>query len=180
MEETYYTYAGFWKRFFAYVIDSIILNIIMGVLLIPVFLIYGTAFVQELDQSNYNYNYNSISYMQPQTVEEEVLLLSAFLIFFVIGVIGSIIISWLYFALMESSNKKATLGKMVLNLIVTDENGVKLTFGRASGRYFGKILSGLILNIGFIMAAFTEKKQALHDILAGTLVLEPRNKGYYQ
>ena len=80
---------------------------------------------------------------------------------------------------MEASSKKATLGKMALGLIVTDVNGVRLSFGRASGRYFGKILSGLILNIGFIMAAFTEKKQALHDILAGTLVLEVKSKSYY-
>lgn len=81
------------------------------------------------------------------------------------------IAQWLYFALMESSSKQATLGKMALGIRVTDLNGARIGFGRATGRYFAKILSGLILGIGFLMAAFTEKKQALHDILAGTLVV---------
>ena len=78
---------------------------------------------------------------------------------------------WLYFALMESSSKQATLGKMALGIIVTDLNGNRLSFGRATGRYFGKIISGAILMIGYIMAGFTEKKQALHDIIAGCLVV---------
>jgi uncharacterized RDD family membrane protein YckC len=78
---------------------------------------------------------------------------------------------WLYFALMESSSKQGTLGKMALSIVVTDVNGNRITFGRATGRYFGKILSGLILYIGYIMVAFTEKKQGLHDMIAGTLVV---------
>lgn len=177
MEEIYYTYAGFWKRFFAYFIDSIILNLVIGIISIPIFVIFGAAFIQELEQNNYNLN--TVSYMQPETVEEQIVLLSAFIVIFLIITVVSLIISWLYFALMESSSKKATLGKLALNLIVTDINGARLTFGRATGRFFGKILSSLILNIGFIMAAFTEKKQALHDILANTLVLEKKNSGYY-
>lgn len=83
----------------------------------------------------------------------------------------SIIGTWLYEALMVSSNNQATLGKMALGIKVTDLNGEKLSFIRATGRHFAKILSYLILMIGFIMAAFTEKKQALHDILAGALVV---------
>ena len=79
---------------------------------------------------------------------------------------------WLYFALMESSSKQATLGKMALGIRVTDVNGNRIGFGRATGRHFAKILSGLILGIGFLMAAFTEKKQALHDMIAGTLVVK--------
>jgi uncharacterized RDD family membrane protein YckC len=78
---------------------------------------------------------------------------------------------WLYFALMESSSKQGTLGKMALSIMVTDVNGNRITFGRATGRYFGKFLSGLILYIGYIMVAFTEKKQGLHDMIAGTLVV---------
>jgi uncharacterized RDD family membrane protein YckC len=81
------------------------------------------------------------------------------------------ILHWLYFALMESSTWQATLGKKALGLEVTDLEGKRIGFGRASGRFFGKILSVLILWIGFIMAGFTEKKQALHDMLAGTLVI---------
>jgi uncharacterized RDD family membrane protein YckC len=84
----------------------------------------------------------------------------------------STVISWLYYALMESSAKQATLGKMAIGIVVTDLDGHRISFGRATGRYFGKILSGLILGIGFLMAAFTEKKQALHDILASTLVVK--------
>jgi uncharacterized RDD family membrane protein YckC len=78
---------------------------------------------------------------------------------------------WLYYALMESSSKQATVGKMALGIRVTDLDGRRIGFGRATGRYFAKILSALILGIGFLMAAFTEKKQALHDMIAGTLVV---------
>lgn len=84
----------------------------------------------------------------------------------------STLINWLYFALMESSGRQATLGKMALGIVVTDLNGDKIGFGRATGRYFAKILSGLILFIGFIMVAFTQKKQGLHDMIAGTLVVK--------
>lgn len=80
-------------------------------------------------------------------------------------------IKWLYYALMESSSKQATIGKLALGLRVTDLNLHPIDFGRATGRYFGKIISGLLLLIGYIMAGITERKQALHDILAGTLVI---------
>jgi uncharacterized RDD family membrane protein YckC len=78
---------------------------------------------------------------------------------------------WIYEALMLSSAKQATLGKMALGLVVTDIEGRKLSFGRATGRHFAKYISAFILGIGFIMAAFTEKKQALHDMIAQTLVV---------
>lgn len=84
----------------------------------------------------------------------------------------SLVAGWLYYAIMESSAHQATLGKKILGLRVTDLDGRRIGFGRATGRYFGKIISAIILLIGYIMAAFTEKKQALHDILAGTLVLK--------
>jgi uncharacterized RDD family membrane protein YckC len=87
------------------------------------------------------------------------------------GNVLSSAIGWLYFALMESSSRQATLGKMALGIRVTDLEGERIGFGRATGRYFAKILSALILGIGFLMAAFTEKKQGLHDILAQTLVV---------
>jgi uncharacterized RDD family membrane protein YckC len=83
----------------------------------------------------------------------------------------STVVQWLYYTLLESSSKQATVGKMALGIRVTDLDGGRISFGRATGRYFGKILSGLILGIGFLMAAFTERKQALHDLLAGTLVV---------
>lgn len=81
---------------------------------------------------------------------------------------------WLYFSLMESSSKQATLGKIVCDLRVTDLNGQRISFGRATGRYFAKCLSWLILCIGFLMIAFTERNQGLHDMLAGTLVMKGR------
>jgi uncharacterized RDD family membrane protein YckC len=79
--------------------------------------------------------------------------------------------SWIYYALLESSVWQATIGKKLLGLRVTDLAGNRISFARASGRFFGKILSGMILGIGFLMAGFTQRKQALHDILAGCLVL---------
>jgi uncharacterized RDD family membrane protein YckC len=77
---------------------------------------------------------------------------------------------WLYFALMESM-KGATLGKMALGIIVTDLQGNRISFGRATGRYFAKIISSLTILVGYIMAGFTQRKQALHDIIAGCLVI---------
>jgi uncharacterized RDD family membrane protein YckC len=79
---------------------------------------------------------------------------------------------WLYYALMESSKNQATVGKLALGLKVTDEKGKRISFGRASGRFFAKILSSIILGIGFLMIAFTEKKQGLHDEIAGCLVVK--------
>ncbi len=87
------------------------------------------------------------------------------------NVIG-VFFSWIYYASMESSTKQATLGKMALGIKVTDLNQKRISFGRASGRFFSKILSGLILGIGFIMIAFTEKKQGLHDSISGCLVVK--------
>lgn len=83
----------------------------------------------------------------------------------------SILTSWVYYAVCESSSAQATIGKMVLGIKVTDLDGNRISFGRATGRYFGKMISALILMIGFIMAGFTERKQALHDMIASTLVV---------
>jgi len=88
-----------------------------------------------------------------------------------LGSMAGLVAGWLYFAIMESSDHQATLGKMALGLVVTDLQGRQITFGRATGRYFGKILSAFIFCIGFMMAGFTERKQALHDMLAGALVV---------
>ena len=81
------------------------------------------------------------------------------------------LVPWLYFASLESSSRQATLGKAALGIRVTDLKGERVSFGRATGRYFGKIPSGLILSIGFAMAGFTERRQALHDKIADTLVV---------
>lgn len=131
-------YAGFWKRFAALLLDSVILAVAGGV----------TGFIFGLIVS------------KPSASAEALL-----------NVI-SIVLGWLYFSLMESSSNQATVGKMALGIKVTDIDGNRISFARATGRYFAKIISGLILLIGYIMAAFTEKKQALHDMIAGTLVVK--------
>jgi len=82
--------------------------------------------------------------------------------------------TWLYFSLLTSSEWQATVGKRVCDLRVTDLEARRLSFGRATLRYFSKILSGLILGIGYLMVAFTERKQGLHDLIAGTLVMKGR------
>ncbi len=89
----------------------------------------------------------------------------------------NLILSWLYYSLMESSKTQATLGKMVMDLKVTDMDGDRISLKRATIRYFSKILSAIILMIGFIMAAFNPKKQALHDKIAKTYVVK---KDYYE
>lgn len=139
-------YAGFWRRFAAYLIDSIILSIggfiIGGIFGIMLWFSLGDM---ETDISTaITEGFSSIL---------------------------GIVINWLYFTLLESSHKQATLGKMAVGIIVTDLDGNRISFGRANGRYWGKIISSITLLIGFIMAGFTEKKQALHDIIAGTLVI---------
>jgi uncharacterized RDD family membrane protein YckC len=83
----------------------------------------------------------------------------------------SLVIQWLYYTLMEASSNQATLGKMALGIVVTDLEGRRISWGRANARYWSKIISAVIFMIGFIMAGFTEKKQALHDMIAGTLVV---------
>ena len=79
--------------------------------------------------------------------------------------------SWLCFTFMESSSNQATVGKLALGIVVTDLEGRRISWGRANGRYWSKFISALIFLIGYIMAGFTAKKQALHDMIAGTLVV---------
>lgn len=80
-------------------------------------------------------------------------------------------VPWLYYALMESSSAQATLGKLVAAIKVTDEAGGRITFGRATGRYFAHILTGFTLGVGYAMVVFTRHRQALHDMIAGTFVV---------
>ena len=83
----------------------------------------------------------------------------------------TLVAAWLYYAFQESSAQQTTLGKRALGIIVSDTSGRRLSFGRATGRHFAKYLSVITLGIGFIMVAFTRRKQGLHDLLAETLVL---------
>lgn len=140
----YAGYAGFWLRFVAYIVDSIVC-FVAGLLIGAVIgAIFGA--------------------MGAMRSKEGALTLQ------VVAQLTGIAVVWLYYALQESSAAQATLGKRMLSLRVTDLNGNRISFGRATGRYFGKYISAIILCIGFMMAGFTERKQALHDQMAGTLV----------
>jgi len=80
--------------------------------------------------------------------------------------------TWIYFAKMESSSLQATLGKKAFGLKVTDIEGNRIGFWKASGRHWGKLISALLLLIGFLMIFFTQKKQGLHDLMSGCVVLD--------
>jgi len=130
------TFAGFWRRLLAYLIDGVLLFAVQGVLAAAVLLAApGDA--------------RAVANLTPV----------------------SVLISWAYFALLESSPTGATVGKIALNLYVTDAHGDPISFRRASARYWLKLFSSITLMIGWFMAAFTPQKQALHDVIAGTLVL---------
>ncbi len=91
--------------------------------------------------------------------------------FFQVGELFSIVVVWLYYAYFESSEWQATLGKKACNLKVVDYDGKRISFGRATGRYFAKFLSGLTFLIGYIMAGLTTRKQTLHDMIAEVFVI---------
>ena len=88
-----------------------------------------------------------------------------------VTIILQIIVQWLYYAIMESGEGQATLGKKALALKVTTTDGGRISFGQATGRYFGKIISTLILFIGYLMMIWDDKKQTLHDKMANTFVV---------
>ena len=150
-------YADFWLRVLAYLIDSALIGIGFVVILIP--LIFLTGLGSLLSQFHPDEDLNDAG------------------LFLIIGVIflaatASLVVTWLYHALMESSEWQATVGKKLLGLVVTDMAGQRVSFGRSTGRHFAKIITNMVpLLIGYLMAAFTQKKQALHDMIAGCLVL---------
>ncbi|HET9402462.1 MAG TPA: RDD family protein [Candidatus Acidoferrales bacterium] len=153
-------YAGFWLRFVAYVIDMLILIIPVWLVVVVVALAMGGfgALV-------------SLTQHQTDNPAEVFALLAPLLGMIFVVIIFVVCLQWLYFAYQESSEQQATIGKRVMSLKVTDKNGNRLSFGHASGRFFSKIVTNLVpLAIGWILAGFTEKKQALHDFIAGTLV----------
>jgi len=144
-------YAGFWRRVGAYLIDAIGLGIVTSILFSILGIESGLGAL------------SAISSGDPAAIEAAQGGSS-------LGNLINIVIGVAYFAGMESSSHQATFGKKLLGMVVTDLNGNRLSLGRAVGRYFAKIISAIILCIGFIMVAFTEKKQGLHDMIAGTLV----------
>jgi len=140
-------YGGFWIRFVAIVIDWLIVSVVVwpvaGIIAVGIGVAGGAVRMP------------GVGVHLVRGIVVETLFFCA---------------SWIYEAAMESSSKQATLGKMALGLKVTDEQGRRISFARATARYFSKIISSMILLIGYIMAGFTARKQALHDMIAGTLV----------
>lgn len=143
-------YAGFWLRFLAYLVDRIVLFFCY---LIFIFIWAGFEMVL-------------ITLGVDQPLREGIL--------GILGVPIYLIIPWLYYAILESSKIRGTVGKMALELEVVDENNNTISFWRATGRYFSKFISALVLLLGFVLAGFTEKKQALHDLIANTYVIKKR------
>src|SRR5437667_9928015 len=140
-------YGGFWMRFVAVLIDGILVGIVVW----PVSAMIALAI-----------GFSGGAVSMPT--------IGVHLVRGIVGLAFSACANWIYEAALESSSKQATVGKMALGLKVTDLEGRRISFARATGRHFAKIISGLILLIGYIMAGFTERKQALHDMIAGTLV----------
>jgi uncharacterized RDD family membrane protein YckC len=150
-------YAGFWVRFLAFLIDNAVMGMGFVLIMIPLFFLTGLG--------------GFIGAIHPnEDLNDAGIFMLIGLIFLAATV--SLVWTWLYHALMESSEWQATVGKRLLGLVVTDMAGQRVSFWRATGRHFAKIVTNMVpAFIGYIMAAFTEKKQALHDMLAGCLVL---------
>lgn len=161
-------YAGFWKRLAAYIIDYI-------VLIIPSRLI-GAAFGSATADAAFK-SAQEAAAGDPQLA---VAALETYLFAIWPALLLSTIFVWLYFAVLESSAWQATVGKLALGIRVTDLHGQRISLPRALGRYLAKFVSALILFIGFLMIAWTQRKQGLHDKLADTLVLNGRASQFQQ
>lgn len=138
-------YAGFWLRFVAALVDS--------VALFGPFVVVGFVVIVIIKLLSATKGY-----------DPAILILAVWPPVAVIG-------TWLYFSLLESSPWQATLGKKLMGIYVTDMAGNRLSPGRATGRTLAKYLSSLTAGIGYLLCGFTQKKQALHDLVAGCLVL---------
>ncbi|MEC0182954.1 RDD family protein [Paenibacillus peoriae] len=153
-------YAGFWKRFFAYLLDYVVVYV--GTMIIVVLTtLLGTL--------------TSLIPALGSTLYPSVYTFHVAQLFYGLGTISRLFvlfsIGWLYYAVMESSKFRGTVGKLALGIIVVDEHNEKITFGRASARYWSRIITFFTIFVGYIMAAFTAKKQALHDKIARTYVV---------
>lgn len=153
-------YAGFWLRFVAYVIDYIIIYVVQSFVFIPVLGLLGITFASNLEN------------MGDMSDAETMGMFATMMAFAGATALLTTIIAILYWSLMESSKYQATVGKLALGLKVTDMEGKNLDLTKSLIRNACKIISGMILFVGYIMAGFTEKKQGLHDMIAGTLVVK--------
>ena len=154
-------YAGLGRRFVAFIVDAI---------LIAIFGIIAVTFFNQANGIMYFY-YIVADHAPITSLTEAGTPISA--LGPIIAAIGLlfVVVPWLYYAGFESSRGQATPGKVLMHLEVTDLEGNRITFARATLRFFGKFLSTVIIFIGFLMIGFTKKRQGLHDTIAGCLVL---------
>jgi uncharacterized RDD family membrane protein YckC len=164
-EETPHTgdYAGLGRRFFAFVIDAILLAVLLSIAACFFGLVQGVKYFYYLTVQRAPIG----ALTEAGTTEAALTPVIASM-----GVLF-IVIPWLYFAGFECSRGQATPGKTLMRIIVADKDGNRVSFSRASLRFFGKFISTAIIFIGFIMIGFTKKRQGLHDKIAGCLVLLP-------
>lgn len=153
-------YAGFWLRLVALIIDGIIIGIIQAFVAIPILAAIGITAAGGMESLDMNDADNVIGLVGA--------IAAAAGLYWVIATT----VQLLYFSFMESSSLQGTVGKMALGIKVTDMQGGKLDLGKAFLRNLCKLISNVTMLIGYIMAGFTEKKQALHDMIAGTLVVK--------
>ena len=149
-------YGGFWIRLLAHLIDHIILGAVAAPLFFVTVLPSIIRVAQQADRD------------QEPSPEMIITIISSAFAYIALAFVGQ----WLYEALLTSSSWQGTIGKRVLRLKVVDEAGNRISFGRATGRFFAKILSSMFFCIGFIMIGFTDRKRGLHDMLANTLVMK--------
>ncbi|MGG4095012.1 RDD family protein [Paenibacillus lautus] len=148
-------YARFWKRAIAAILDLLVIASIHQVIVILLNNFIGYWLLSSI-----------IDY---ERLDDLVLLLT------IITNISLLIALWHYFAIMESSKFQATFGKLAMGLAVVDQEGKRIPFHRATTRFWSKSLSIITLLIGWIIAGFTKKRQALHDLIAGTCLIEEEN-----
>jgi uncharacterized RDD family membrane protein YckC len=153
-------YAGFLRRLSALLIDvPVIFAAGLGLVFLPMrSLVLGEAKRYASTDPTYLWK------VMPRADRVEVFMLWA---------VATIAVPWLYYALQESSNRQATLGKRSMGIQITDLDGNRISFGRASGRFFGVLIP--TLGVGYCLVLFTKRKQALHDVLAGCVVVRSRN-----
>ena len=154
-------YAGLGRRFFAFIVDMIL------VVLLGLVTVAGFGLFRGLQ----NLFFFAVQHVPADQLTTEGT--TGALAGSIIAAYGIllVIVPWLYFAGFESSRSQATPGKVLMSLVVTDMEGLRPTFARTSLRFFGKFVSTLIIFIGFLMIGFTQKRQGLHDKIAGCLVL---------
>lgn len=148
-------YAGFLIRFVAVFLDGILIAVVQWAITIPIYMAAGVPLFDLEQQQSADLAINA-KYLAVSGITS----------------ILSIVLAWLYDAVLTSSERQGTFGKQAFGIRVTDVNGRRISFGRATGRHFAKWLSAITVFIGYLIQPLTEKKQALHDIIAGTLVVK--------